>query len=80
VGGWYHGGIMSGMAMTLRLTEAETEALRAQAEIEGRSMQDVARAALREYVTRRGNAQLVDDELQYVVTRYADALRRLGDS
>jgi hypothetical protein len=68
------------MAMTLRLTEAETEALRAQAEIEGRSMQDVARAALREYVTRRGNVQLIDDELQYVVTRYADALRRLGDA
>jgi hypothetical protein len=66
--------------MTLRLTEAETEALRAQAEIEGRSMQDVARAALREYVTRRGNVQLIDDELQYVVTRYADALRRLGDA
>jgi hypothetical protein len=77
---WYHGGIMSGVAMTLRLTEAETEALRRQAEIEGRSMQDVARAALREYVTRRGNADLVDEELHYVVTRYADALRRLGDS
>ena len=45
------------MAMTLRLTDAETEALRAQAEIENRSMQDVARAALREYVARRGNAR-----------------------
>ena len=66
--------------MTLRLTDAETEALRRQAEIEGRSMQDVARAALREYVTRRGNAELVDEELRYVVNRYADALRRLGDS
>ena len=70
----YHGGIVDGMAMTLRLTDAETEALRAQAEIENRSMQDVARAALREYVTRRGNAELVDEELQYVVTRYAEAL------
>ena len=68
------------MAMTLRLTEAETEALRAQAEIENRSMQDVARAALREYVARRGIAELVDEELGYVVTRYADALQRLGDS
>jgi predicted transcriptional regulator len=68
------------MAMTLRLTEAETEALRRQAEIEGRSMQDVARAALRDYVARRGNAALVDGELQYVVTRYAEALQRLGDS
>jgi hypothetical protein len=68
------------MAMTLRLTEAETEALRAQAEIENRSMQDVARAALREYVARRGNAELVDEELKYVVTRYSEALERLGDS
>ena len=66
--------------MTLRLTDAETEALRRQAEVENRSMQDVVRAALREYVARRGNAELVDAELQYVVTRYADALRRLGDS
>ena len=55
-------------------------------ENEGRSdgrpptLQDVARAALREYVARRGNAELVDAELQYVVTRYADALRRLGDA
>jgi hypothetical protein len=68
------------MAMTLRLTDEETEALRAQAEIESRSMQDVARAALREYVARRGNARLVDEELQYVVTTYQEALRRLGDS
>jgi predicted transcriptional regulator len=68
------------MAMTLRLTEEETEALRAQAESESRSMQDVVRAAVREYVARRGNARLVDDELQYVVTTYKEALRRLGDS
>ncbi|MGL4178551.1 MAG: ribbon-helix-helix protein, CopG family, partial [Dermatophilaceae bacterium] len=40
------------MAMTLRLTENETESLRTQAESEGRSMQDVARAAVREYIDR----------------------------
>jgi predicted transcriptional regulator len=68
------------MAMTLRLTDEETEALRAQAERESRSMQDVARAAVREYVARRGNARLVDEELHYVVTTYKEALRRLGDS
>lgn len=68
------------MAMTLRLTDEESEALRVQAEREGRSMQDVARAAVREYVARRGNARLVDNELKYVVTTYAEALRRLGDS
>jgi hypothetical protein len=66
------------MAMTLRLTDDESAALRDEAEREGRSMQDVARAAVREYVTRRGTARLVDDELQYVVTTYAEALDRLG--
>jgi predicted transcriptional regulator len=71
---------MAVMAMTLRLTEEETEALRAEAELESRSMQEVARAALREYLSRRGNARLVDEELQYVVTTYAEALRRLGES
>jgi predicted transcriptional regulator len=68
------------MAMTLRLTDEETDALRAQAEVESRSMQEVVRAALREYVARRGNARLVDEELQYVVTTYQEALRRLGDA
>jgi predicted transcriptional regulator len=68
------------MAMALRLTDEETDALRAQAEIESRSMQEVARAALREYVARRGNARLVDEELQYVVTTYQEALHRLGGS
>ena len=41
------------MAMTLRLTDEETEALRATAQREGRSMQDVARAALREWLADR---------------------------
>ena len=67
------------MAMTLRLTDEETEALRAQAAKEGRSMQDVARAAVRQYVARQGHEALVDDELKYVVEKYADALRRLGE-
>ena len=39
--------------MNLRLTEAETEALRARAEAEGRSMQEVARQAIDEYVSDR---------------------------
>ncbi|QBR91404.1 ribbon-helix-helix protein, CopG family [Nocardioides euryhalodurans] len=41
------------MAMNLRLTEAETEALRAKAEQEGRSMQEVARTAISQYVADR---------------------------
>jgi len=35
--------------MTLRLTDDETEALRRKASEEGRSMQDVARAAINRY-------------------------------
>ena len=39
--------------MNLRLSEAETEALRRKASEEGRSMQEVARAAIAEYVRDR---------------------------
>ena len=39
--------------MNLRLTEAETEALRAKAAEEGRSMQEVARDAIAQYVADR---------------------------
>ena len=41
------------MAMNLRLTESETEALRARAELEGRSMQEIARQAIADYVSNR---------------------------
>lgn len=43
--------------MTLRLTDDETAALRAYAEATGRSMQDVARQAIRDYVAERGKAR-----------------------
>lgn len=39
--------------MNLRLTEAETDALRRRAAQEGRSMQEVARSAIAEYVSDR---------------------------
>ena len=39
--------------MNLRLTDAESEALRKKAEQEGRSMQEVARAAIAQYVSER---------------------------
>ncbi len=45
------------MAMTLRLTDDETDALRAYAEDSGRSMQDVAREAIREYVSDRARVR-----------------------
>lgn len=39
--------------MNLRLTDAESEALRAKADEEGRSMQEVARTAIAQYVSER---------------------------
>ena len=50
------------MAMTLRLTDGDNEALRAAADREGRSMQEVVITALREYLAKRDTfrAQQVD--------------------
>jgi hypothetical protein len=67
------------MAMTLRLTDAETEALRAQAEIENRSMQDVARAAVRTYIERYAHRHRVAAASAEGAQRYAEALRILGE-
>ncbi len=66
------------MAMTLRLTDQEAETLRAQAEAEDRSMQDVARAAVREYVDRHALGRKVDEALDILTPRYRAVLDRLG--
>jgi predicted transcriptional regulator len=64
------------MAMTLRLTDEETEALRAQAAREGRSMQEVARTAVRVYVNRRAATR--DEALRRIVAEDRDLLDRLA--
>jgi len=66
------------MAMTLRLADDETEALRRRAELEQRSMQEVARQAIREYVENHSRAELLDQVLDEELPRYAEALERLG--
>lgn len=66
------------MAMTLRLDEDETRALRARAEREGRSMQEVAREAIRVYVEKTSKRELLDAVLDAELPRYAEALERLG--
>jgi predicted transcriptional regulator len=66
------------MAMTLRLTDAEAQALRKRAQREGRSMQDVARQAIREYVEGHSRAELLDQVLDMELPRYAEALERLA--
>jgi predicted transcriptional regulator len=67
------------MAMTLRLDEGETEALRQRAEQEGRSMQELARRAVREYIERTSRRELLDQVLDGELPRFAEALRRLGE-
>jgi hypothetical protein len=67
------------MAMTLRLAEGESEALRQRAALEHRSMQDVARQAIREYIENHSRSELLDQVLDGELPRYAEALRRLGE-
>ena len=43
-------------------------------------MQDVARAAVREYVQRRCAAAQVDEALDVLIPRYAGLLDRLGNA
>lgn len=66
------------MAMTLRLDDAETDALRKRAELEGRSMQEVARSAVRDYIETRSRRDLLDEVLDDELPRFAEALDRLG--
>ena len=64
--------------MTLRLDEQDAEALRRRAAREGRSMQEVAREAVREYIERTSRRELLDEVLDEQLPRYAEALERLG--
>ncbi|TDN46487.1 ribbon-helix-helix CopG family protein [Curtobacterium flaccumfaciens] len=66
------------MAMTLRLDDDETNALRKRAEHEERSMQEIARTAIREYIEHHSRADLIDGILDRELPRYAEALERLG--
>jgi plasmid stability protein len=67
------------MAMTLRLTDEQAEALRARAGKEGRSMQQVARSALDEYLLRAEDDERTDRLAQQGAQRFAELLRRLGE-
>jgi predicted transcriptional regulator len=67
------------MAMTLRLTDDETEALRERARREGRSMQEIAREAVRVYVEQTSRRELLEQVLDEDLPRYAEALKRLGE-
>ena len=66
------------MAMTLRLHDDETDALRQRAALEHRSMQDVARQAIREYVESHSRSDLLTQVMDQELPRYAEALERLA--
>jgi len=53
-------------------------ALRKRAEYESRSMQDVAREAVREYIENRSHVDLLDQVLDQELPRYTEALDRLA--
>jgi plasmid stability protein len=62
--------------MNLRLTDEETEALRARAEQEGRSMQEIARASIAQYVSDRPRRLL--SAIERVRTEDRELLERLS--
>ena len=63
----------------MRLSDEEAEALRQRARLEDRSMQEVAREAIREYVEQHSREDLLERVLGEEIPRYAEALRRLGE-
>lgn len=67
------------MAMTLRLTDEEQAALKERAEIEGISMQEAARRAVRQFVNQGKHRDRVSVAGDLILDRHADALRRLGE-
>jgi predicted transcriptional regulator len=68
------------MGMTLRTSDDQTEALRRQARVEGRSMQAVALSAIDEYIERRAHQTEVKAVLDKVIEREQGVLRRLADT
>jgi predicted transcriptional regulator len=67
------------MAMTLRLSDDQAEALRRRAEQEGRSMQQVALTAIDDYLFRVHDDELTDRIAEHGARRFAELLRRLGE-
>lgn len=64
------------MAMTLRLSDADTEALRSFAQEKGLSMQEVAQEAVRTYVS--GRRETLRAAIAHVAAADAELLDRLS--
>ena len=69
---WYH----QIVAMNLRLSDGQAEALRRKAAEEGRSMQEVAKSAIAEYVS--GRPERLRLAIEKVRTEDAELLDRLS--
>ena len=69
---WYH----MFMAMNLRLSPKQTEALRKTAAQDGISMQEAALAAIDAYTSRRN--QRLKDAISRIATEDAELLKRLA--
>jgi hypothetical protein len=64
--------------MTLRLTAAETTALRRRAAAEGASMQDVVRRAIAEYIRTHEPETPIGAVIDQELCRFAGAVEHLG--
>lgn len=71
---WY----CCGMAMTLRLSEEESDLLRQQAELEHRSMHEVVRLAVLDRIEATKRTSHIRELTREVMSRDAEALRLLG--
>jgi len=67
------------MAMTLRLTDEEQAALRQRAELEGISLQEAARRAVREFVERSDHSDRISKTAAKILQAHGEALHRLGE-
>ena len=68
------------MPMRIRLTDAETAMLRAQAEREGRSMHDVVRLAIHDRVAEHDRRDRVLASIRRMSPRNREVLDRLEDA
>jgi predicted transcriptional regulator len=67
------------MAMTLRLTDDQADALRHRAQVEGRSMHEIVVDLIDSYLEAQLKRDVLDRVLDRDLPAYADALRRLGE-
>lgn len=65
--------------MTLRLSDEQAAALRARAEAENRSMQQVALAAVDQYLVSSADDEYTERLARQGAKRFAELLRRLGE-